>query len=196
LLPALVEIMIEANDLDAARDGADELSALAARFDAPLMHALAAQARGAVLLAGGEARNALGPLRQAYTTWQELQAPHDAARVRVLIGTACRRLGDYDTARMHLEAAQSAFRRLGATPDAARLERLLVKVAPDAAGLLTAREIEVLQQVAVGKTNREIAGALTLSEKTVARHVSNILTKLGLASRSAATAYAYEHDLM
>jgi DNA-binding NarL/FixJ family response regulator len=97
---------------------------------------------------------------------------------------------------MHLEAARSAFRRLGAAPDAARLERLLVRVAPDAAGLLTAREIEVLQHVAVGKTNRDIATDLTLSEKTVARHVSNILTKLGLASRSAATAYAYEHDLV
>jgi DNA-binding NarL/FixJ family response regulator len=78
----------------------------------------------------------------------------------------------------------------------ARLERLLVRVAPDAAGLLTAREIEVLQHVAVGKTNRDIAADLSLSEKTVARHVSNILTKLGLASRSAATAYAYEHDLL
>jgi DNA-binding NarL/FixJ family response regulator len=109
---------------------------------------------------------------------------------------ACRALRDYDTARMHLEAARSAFRGLGAAPDAARLERLLVTAAPDAAGLLTAREIEVLQHVAVGKTNRDIATDLTLSEKTVARHVSNILTKLGLASRSAATAYAYEHDLV
>ena len=196
LLPAFVEIMIEANDLDAARAAADELSTLAATFDAPLVHALAAQARGSVLLAAGDARSALDPLRQAYVTWQQLQAPHETARVRVLIGMACRELRDYDTARMHLEAARSAFRRLGAAPDAARLERLLVRVAPDAAGLLTAREIEVLQHVAVGKTNRDIATDLTLSEKTVARHVSNILTKLGLASRSAATAYAYEHHLV
>ncbi|HEY6575708.1 MAG TPA: LuxR C-terminal-related transcriptional regulator, partial [Mycobacterium sp.] len=196
LLPAFVEIMIEANDLDAARAAADELSTLAATFDAPLVHALVAQARGSVLLAAGDARSALDPLRQAYVTWQQLQAPHETARVRVLIGMACRELRDYDTARMHLEAARSTFRRLGAAPDAARLERLLVRVAPDAAGLLTAREIEVLQHVAVGKTNRDIATDLTLSEKTVARHVSNILTKLGLASRSAATAYAYEHDLV
>ena len=196
LLPAFVEIMIEANDLDAARAGADELSALAVRFDAALLHALAAQARGSVVLATGDARSALDPLRQAYLTWQQLQAPHDTAKVRVLIGLACRQLGDYDTARMHLEAAHAAFRRLGAAPDAGQLERLLVRVAPDAAGLLTAREIEVLQHVAVGKTNRDIATDLSLSEKTVARHVSNILTKLGLSSRSAATAYAYEHDLL
>jgi len=160
------------------------------------VHALAAHARGSVVLATGDARIALDPLRQAYVTWQQLQAPHDTAKVRVLIGMACRQLGDYDTARMHLEAARTAFRRLGAAPDVARLERLLVRVAPDAAGLLTAREIEVLQHVAVGKTNRDIAADLSLSEKTVARHVSNILTKLGLASRSAATAYAYEHNLL
>jgi len=196
LLPAFVEIMIEAHDLEAAGAGADELSALAAGFDAPLVHALAAHARGSVVLATGDARSALDPLRQAYVTWQQLQAPHDTAKVRVLIGMACRQLGDYDTARMHLEAARTAFRRLGAAPDVARLERLLVRVAPEAAGLLTAREIEVLQHVAVGKTNRDIAADLSLSEKTVARHVSNILTKLGLASRSAATAYAYEHDLL
>ena len=116
--------------------------------------------------------------------------------VRVLMGVACRRLGDHDTGQMHLDAARAVFEDLGAGPDLTRLERLVLKTAPGADGVLTPREVEVLRLVAAGRTNRAIASGLFLSERTVAHHVSNILTKLGLSSRSAATAYAYEHGLM
>ena len=153
-------------------------------------------ARGNARLRAGDARGALAALRQACTAWLDLDAPYEAARVRVLIGLACRELGDADAAVMELDLARDAFRRLGAAPDLARVEALSGKKSPAAAGGLTAREVEVLRLLAAGKTNRAIAGALAISEKTVARHVSNIFTKLGLSSRSAATAYAYQHGLV
>ena len=126
----------------------------------------------------------------------DLEAPYEAARVRVLIGLASRALGDEDTGRMDLDAAREVFRQLGAAPDGARIEELLRTAAPRAAGRLTARELQVLGLVATGKSNRAIAGDLMISEKTVARHVSNIFTKLGVSSRSAATAYAYRNGLV
>jgi DNA-binding CsgD family transcriptional regulator len=196
MLPALVEIMLAAGDVGAARAAADDLSKLAGDLDAPLLRGLAAHAEGAVLLREGDARAALGALRQAWTVWQELEVPYEAARVRVLIGLACRQLGDQDSAEMELDAARGVFQELGAVPDVARTQALSRKAAAKPAGGLTARELEVLRHVATGKTNRSIAADLILSEKTVARHVSNIFTKLGLSSRAAATAYAYEHDLV
>jgi ATP/maltotriose-dependent transcriptional regulator MalT len=196
VLAALVEIMLAAGDVPAARAAADELSAMAADLDALFPGAVAAYSQGAVLLAEGDAAAALAALRHAWAAWQELDAPYEAARARVLIGLACRELRDHDSAAMELDAARRVFRQLGAGPDLARVESLSRKTAPRAAGGLTAREVEVLRLVAAGKTNRAIAAELFLSEKTVDRHVSNIFTKLGLSSRAAATAYAYEHRLV
>ena len=149
-----------------------------------------------MLLAEGEARGALDALRIAHKRWQEIEAPYEAARVRVLIGLACRELGDEDSAAMELDSARRALEQLGAGPDVARMEELSGTQSAKPVGGLTAREVEVLRLVASGKTNRAIAEKLVISEKTVARHVSNIFTKLGLSSRSAATAYAYEHDVV
>jgi DNA-binding CsgD family transcriptional regulator len=195
LLGAHVEIMLASGDVAAARAAADELSATAADLGMPLLHAHAAQAEGAVLLEEADAAAALGALRSAWAAWQQLEVPYEAARCRVLIGLACRALGDEEGAEMELDAADWIFGRLGAAPDRARAQALSGKPAKPAGGL-TARELEVLRHVAAGKTNRVIAADLFLSEKTVARHVSNIFTKLGLSSRAAATAYAYEHDLV
>jgi DNA-binding CsgD family transcriptional regulator len=196
LLVAHVEIMLAAGDVPAARVAADELSEIAAHLEAPILSAMATHSMGAVRLGEGDARAALSALRQAWAAWQDLEAPYEAARVRVLIGLACRELGDEDSGQMELDAARWVFRQLGAGPDLTRVEALAQKVAAAPAGRLTAREVEVLRLVAAGKTNRAIATDLFLSEKTVARHVSNIFTKLGLSSRSAATAYAFEHDLV
>jgi DNA-binding CsgD family transcriptional regulator len=195
LLPAHVEIMLAAGDVQAARVAADELTAMAAALAAPLLHATSAHATGAVLIAEGDARAGLFPLRRAWSAWQDLDAPYEAARVRVLIGLACRALGDEDSAQMELDAARWVFRQLGAAPDLARVEALTRKALAPAGGL-TAREVEVLRLVAAGKTNRAIAADLFLSEKTVARHLSNIFAKLGVSSRAAATAYAFAHDLV
>lgn len=196
LLPAYVEIMLTTGDVCAARTAADELSAIAADLVTPFPRAVAAHTHGAVLFSEGAARAALAALRQAWAAWQELEAPYESARVRVLIGLTCRALGDQDGAAMELDAARWAFQQLGAAPDLARVEALSRKAATRAVGGLTGREVEVLRLVAAGKTNRAIATQLFLSEKTVARHVSNIFTKLGLSSRAAATAYAYEHNLL
>jgi len=135
-------------------------------------------------------------LRRAETAWQKLTIPYEAARVRTLIGQCCRELGDEETAQLEFDAALRLFRQLGARPDAASVEALIRKTLPTQACGLTAREVEVIRLIAAGKTNRMIATDLFLSEKTVARHISNIFTKLGLASRSAATAYAFEHRLV
>ena len=147
---------------------------------------------------------ALEHLRDACAAWQELDAPYELAQSRVLIGLAYRLLGDNDGAQLELEAAQEIFEKLGAAPAAADVAALTAQAAQQgsqrdslrAGGGLTGREIEVLRLVATGAKNRTIAGRLRISEKTVARHVSNIFTKLDLSSRAAATAYAYKHKLI
>lgn len=194
LLPAYVEIMLEADDLVAARAAADELASIAADLDPPYLHALAAHASGAVLLSEGDPRAALAKLRNAQNSWRDLEAPYQAAHVRMLIGIACRDLGDGASAELEFEAARGMFQELGAARDLERVDQLVGS--PRAAGALSPRENEVLTLVAAGKSNRAIAGELFISEKTVARHVSNIFTKLRLSSRAAATAYAYKHGLV
>jgi DNA-binding CsgD family transcriptional regulator len=196
LLSAAVEIALESKDAEDARSAADELADLAAERNVPLLNAMAAQAGGVVLLTEGDARGALSAARRAWSLWQELDVPYEAARARVVVGMACRSFGDEDAARMELDAARQVFETLSAGPDAARIESLTGRAASRAGCGLTAREVEVLRMVATGKTNRAIAGELFLSEKTVARHVSNIFMKLGLSSRAAATAYAFQHDLV
>jgi DNA-binding CsgD family transcriptional regulator len=196
LLPAQVEVMLAAADVPAARAAADELSAIAADSAAPMLRAVAGRAEGAVLLAEGDARAAAATLRSAWTAWQALDAPYEAARVRVLLGLACAKLGDADSAAMEFDAALWVFERLGAAPDCARVQALSGTPEVRASGGLTARELEVLALVAAGKSNRAIAADLFLSEHTVARHVQNILGKLGVPSRTAATAYAVEHRLI
>ena len=196
LLAPFVEIMLAVGDVAAARSATAELAALADRSGAALLLALAARAEGEVRLAEGDAREALTALRQAAARWQELDSPYESARVRVGIGRACRVLGDADAAELEFDAARRAFAALGAMPDLGRLDRLAGEGAADRPGGLTGREIEILRLLATGRTNRAIAAGLTISERTVDRHVSNIYTKLDVSTRAAATAWAYEHDLV
>jgi DNA-binding NarL/FixJ family response regulator len=197
LLLAYVEVLLAAKDVSRARTAADELRSIAGEHRAPLLDALCAQASGAVLLGEGDARAALADLRRAWRAWRQLEAPYDAARVRVLVGLACRALHDEDGAEMEFDAARSTFQQLGAATDLMRVDELSK---PTSAGIslggLTARELQILALVATGKTNRAIAAELVISEKTVARHVSNIFDKIAVSSRAAATAYAYEHKLV
>jgi ATP/maltotriose-dependent transcriptional regulator MalT len=195
LLPAYVEIMLATGNVEEARTGCRELEEISERYESAMLAALVAHARGASELAAGDARSALVSLRQAGETWQELEAPYDAARARVLVSAACRALGDDDTAALELEAARDVFTELGAAPDLARLESSTGRAAREAYGL-TPRQVEVLRLVAAGKSNREIAASLVISEHTVARHVQNIFAALGVPSRTAASAFAFEHDLV
>ena len=192
LLPAAVEIAVATGDLDAADDAAQALRTIAEQHEAELPRALASQAEGRVRLAREDASGALPLLRAAWAAWQHLDAPYESARVRALIAQACESLGDTETAALEREGAAWTFRELGAAPDLAALEPAAQR--PPAG--LTPRELEVLRLVAAGKSNRDIAKALVISEKTVARHVSNILAKVDAPSRTAAAAYARDHGLL
>lgn len=201
-LPAHVQIMLAIGALDEAKAGADELEAIAAAYGGEVLLAKAQHARAAVLLAQGNARAAVQPLREALLTWQRIGAPYIAARIHGLLAQAFDALGDCDCAALERGWAREAFEQLGAAPDLAALGaqpavsvRPLAPAAPNTYGL-SPRELQVLKLVASGKTNRAIAGELFLSEKTVDRHVSNIFGKLEVATRAAATAFAYEHGLI
>ncbi len=195
ILEAYVEIMLAAGEVTCARSAADELNAVASRVNTTFLRAMSGQAQGAVLLAEQRSGEALPLLRHSLELWRELDAPYEAARVRVLIGTACRDQGDHEQATMEIASARRIFEQLGARPDLSSLERgNATEDATDSP--LTTREREVLALIATGKTNRAIADKLFISEKTVARHISNIFNKLDLSSRSAATAYAFQHRLV
>lgn len=195
LLGPAVEIRLAAGDRDGARAAAAELLDLAASIrPKPLLRAIASRSDGLVRLADGEASGALSALRASWAAWQSLDAPWEAARTRVAIARACRALGDDEAMRIELDAARAVFDELGARPDRDAVDALL-GAPPPVPGGLSAREIEVLAHLSHGATNREIAAALGISERTVDRHVSNIYTKLDVSSRAAATAFAIEHRL-
>ncbi len=195
LLPAYIEIMLVVGDDDEARSGCRELGEIAEEYESALLQAMVAQARGAVELADGDPAAALVNLRRACQAWQELEAPYEEARTRVLIGRACQGLGDEDAFALELDAARRIFEEMEAAPDVASVDSLVGRAEAEPHGL-SPRELEVLRQVATGKSNREIAAALVISEHTVARHVQNIFTKLDVPSRTAAGAFAFEHDLV
>lgn len=196
LLPAHVEIMLATGARPVARDAAEELADIAADYGAAALQAAADHALGAVLLDEGDARTALVVLRRGWQAWQNLDAPYEAARVRVLIALGCREFGDDESAALEFEAAGRVFAQLGAAPDVARVNALTNAPASGATHGLSARELQVLRLVATGRSNKAIAADLILAEKTIDRHITNIFTKLGVSSRTAATAYAYEHRLL
>ena len=193
LCTAVVEACLAVDDLNAADAAAVELGEIAARFNSPGFAAAAAQASGMVQLARGRPDAALPALRRACRSWLELNAPYETARVRVLLAQAYRDLGDAEAATLELDAATSAFATLGAAVDIRRTDWLRGTSRLPAG--LTAREVEVLARVAAGSSNRDIATALVISEKTVARHLSNIFGKLGVSSRTEAAAFAFTHGL-
>lgn len=196
LLPAYVKIMVETGDIEAANGARLELEAIAERQGSDMLAAMAAEAHGDVALAGGEDRVALLALRRAWEAWQELEAPFDAARARVSLALACRSLGDEDTAALELATARDSFVELEALPAVAWVDSLMRRTPADDTHGLTARELEVLRLVAAGKSNRDIAAALSISDHTARRHLQNIFAKLGVSSRAAATAFAYERSLL
>ncbi len=193
LLPGAVEVLLAAGEVEDAGVAAAELAGLAESFGCAGLSAAARHAQGAALLASGDAGAAVVELRRAMVAWQSLEAPYESARSRVLLALALTGLGDSESATGELTAALRAFHEIGAAPAAREVERLLAPTHP--AGL-TAREVEVLRLVARGSSNPEIAATLVLSEKTVARHLSNIFAKLDVGTRTAAAAFAFENRLV
>ncbi len=192
LLAAAVEVRLASGDTAGARQLADELASLAASTGTEMLAACSAYAHGTVMLASGDAPSAIATLRAACRAWRELQVPYEVARARCQLGRAYLAAGDRDAADMELDGARAIFESLGASVDLARIGA----PAPPVTGPLTERECEVLRLVAAGNTNREIAAALVISEHTVSRHLQNMFMKLGVTSRAAATAYAYEHHVV
>jgi DNA-binding CsgD family transcriptional regulator len=192
LLPAQVEIALDAGEIEEARTACSELEDLAVRYESSMLEAMVAFSRGSVAIVDGNSQDALVALREAQRLWLDLDAPYEVARTRVLLARACAALGDGEAAALELDSARVIFVRLGAAPDLVRIEE---PESGEAHGL-SPRELEVLRLVAGGKSNREIAAELVISEHTVARHVQNIYAKLRLSSRAAATAFAFEHDLV
>lgn len=195
LCAACVEISLAAGLLDAARLSCDELQAAAENFESSVLSACAAQGDGAVLLHEGKPEQAVRSLRLAGLRWQKLGAPYESARVRVLLAQAYEAVGDRSAANLELDAAEQVFQSLGAKPDVVMVTALRQGPHTRQPGGLTKRELEILALVSSGQTNRAIAEALTLSEKTVARHLTNIYSKLGLSSRTEAARFAFEHGL-
>lgn len=199
IIPALVEVALARGAVEEARDAADELTAMASTLSAPFLAAVANRAHGAVLLAEFDPRTALGSLETARRAWVELEAPYEVARTDVLLARARGELGDAEGASLALDGARRAFRHLGATSDLRRLEALEQRLGPTdltSAHHLTRREAEVLGLLAAGLSNKAIGRRLSISRRTVERHVGNVLRKLGVASRSAAVALAYEEGLV
>jgi ATP/maltotriose-dependent transcriptional regulator MalT len=196
MLAAAVEILVAAGDVEPARAAAIELSTIAGAIGAPLLSAASAQATGALLLAEGDVAGAATLFCQASEIWRELEMPYEEARTRVLMATVCERRSDLEGQRLEVEAAQRLFKQLDVEFHEARGGEPPKAVTTERVGLLSERETQVLRLLASGKTNRAIAEELFISDKTVARHVSNIFDKLGVSTRSAATAWAYQRDLV
>jgi DNA-binding CsgD family transcriptional regulator len=193
LLPRAIDALVATGNPEEAAPLAAELAGIATAFGGAALAAWAAFADGAVRLASGDPAAALRRGREALKTWQSQGAPYEVARCRLLVGQALLALGDPESATVELAAARQGFAEIGAV----RAEREVASLlSPSRPGGLTEREVEVLRLVASGRTNPEIAAALFLSEKTVARHLSNIFTKVNVSSRTAAAAYAYEHQLV
>jgi len=196
MLPAAVEILLAAEDVTAARAAAAELLEISLAFGAPLLAAASAHAAGAVRLAENDVEAASVSLRQARQIWRELEMPYEEAQTCLLLAAVCETRGDQDGRRLEIETARRLFTQLSAEPCLARLAEQSERASHQRVGLLSEREAQVLQLLATGKTNRAIADELFISEKTVARHVSNIFDKLGVSNRTGATAWAFQHNLI
>ncbi|HET9249695.1 MAG TPA: LuxR C-terminal-related transcriptional regulator [Actinomycetota bacterium] len=194
VLAAQVDVALAMEDVETARTAVAELDAISTEEPIAALDATAATARGALALAEDDITTALDRLRHASGLWQRLGLPYEHAQARGLYGAALRAAGDGEEGDLELRAALSEYEHLGAVSDADRVARALGG-GPGLPRGLTSREAEVLRLVAAGKTNREIASELVISEHTVARHLQNMFVKLQVSSRSAATAFAFEHGI-
>jgi DNA-binding CsgD family transcriptional regulator/tetratricopeptide (TPR) repeat protein len=196
VLPAYVEIKLAAGNIEAAKAGQEELAEIAETLDSPFLRGVALRCKGVVLLAQGNAADALATFAKVWEHWSALEVPYESARLRLLNAQASKQAGDEHTANSELDAARHVFEQLGAAHDLKMLEALSGSTPAQTPGGLSPREVQILSLVAKGRSNREIASELVISERTVARHMSNIFNKLDVTSRTAASAFAFENNLV
>lgn len=196
LLPGVVRIMLAVKKTEEALEASEELNEIATGFDAPYLYAMSSYCQGAVFLEEGKAQLALEHLHKAMRFWNMLHLPYETAQTRELIGLIYRQLNDKDNSDTELAAAKWTYEQLQAKPDLERINRLVEKKPPHESHGLTLRELQVLRSMASGKTNKNIAGELFISERTVDRHVSNIFNKLGVSSRVEATTFAIRNKML
>ncbi|GBF17976.1 MULTISPECIES: helix-turn-helix transcriptional regulator [Arenibacter] len=196
LLPAVVRIMISVNQTEEALSATKELCSIAKEFDAPYLYAMSSYCQGSVFFAKGNPQLALEHLQKALKFWKNLHVPYQSAYASELKGLVYRELNDQDNSEVELTAAKWVFEQLKAGPDLERINRLFHTQRHYETHGLTLRELQVMQRVASGKTNKSIAGELFISERTVDRHVSNIFNKLGVSSRVEATTCAIRNNLL
>lgn len=192
-LPARAQIAVAAGEMKIAANAADELDEIAREFDSAGLRAAAASVRGRVQLAA-EDPDACSTLRDAVARWSDLGAPYEVATARMLLGRACHDRGDLAGSSAAFETGTEELGRLGVRVDGRGAD--LAPRPPALPAGLTEREVQVLRLVAAGLTNKEVAAALYLSDKTIARHLANIFTKIGASTRAGATAFAFENDLI
>ena len=196
LLPAYVEIALAADEVEEAERASDELAAISQVHAGDALRAMSAYASGAVALARGDPRapspSCVAP-RRCGRSWARRTRPRER---EFSLGSRAQGSATRKAPRSSWRPARTVFEELGARPDVSRADSLRTSSSvPDRHGL-SPRELQVLRLVVSGETNKAIAAALVLSERTVDRHVSNIYAKLQVSSRAAATAYAYEHGLL
>ncbi|MBI1723578.1 MAG: AAA family ATPase [Gemmatimonadetes bacterium] len=208
VLPFLVEASVRAGALAEARSALARLAKAAARTDFRSAGAALAHAWGLVHAAEGDTEGARAVLAEAAESWASLEQPFERARAETELAALLVASGDRDRGTEYGRAALAEFNRFGAALEAERarqtLRRAGVRVprrtpghdAESAAHGLTLRERDVLAQVVSGATNRQIARALGISEKTAGVHVGHILEKLGCATRTQAASYAITERLV
>jgi LuxR family transcriptional regulator, maltose regulon positive regulatory protein len=191
---------------EAAADALNELQEIAARARTRPVLAAVSSADGMLAASSGDHDAARRSFEDALDLLAACEAPFETGRVRLDLAATLHALGRRDQAQREIEAAIASFREIGAEAERARAETMLEQLREPSVtrpaeatdgplGDLSRRELEVLDLVAQGLTNREIAARLVLSEHTVNRHVANVLRKLGLSSRAAAASLAGRYGL-
>ena len=188
LLRGAVEVALARNSLDEAEMYCRELEDGAEAFGTPGFRAWAAHARGAILVQRGGNDDALTVLQSALREYRIQKSRYETAEIYEWMALAHRALGDDDTAAADAATAQSIYDQLGVEPAGI--------CGSSSSGGLTKRELEILTGIARGATNRQVAQQIFISEKTVARHLANIYAKLQVSSRTAAVAWAHQHNLL
>lgn len=186
LLPEAVE-MLAPTDLTQAEVLAAELDGVARQFASPLLAGRGRLAEATVAQHAGDLDRALAAVDGAITAFERLQVLPDLARARSRAVAIHHARGEDSAAALEQAALETLASELGITAPTATPASMAAGHSP-----VSARELDVLRLLAGGATNREIATALTLSIRTVDRHVSNIFTKIGVTTRAAAAAWAVE----